>query len=125
MAAINCYTPLVDVHEDPFMVDTRSQKAACEAWATEHGGTVTAQWVTHRLETRLVARWLPGVDVAVAPSRRVLERAVADVEAFTAALAAAGVPLEFADAPEPAYTTEMIANIHRRHSLPTAGYDGR
>lgn len=122
--AVNCLTPLDELHDAPFMVDTRSQMAACETWAAGHGGTVTEQWVTSALQKRHVEQWEKPFDVAVAPSRPVLERAVADVDAFEKTLADAGIRLEYADLPEPDYTRDMLARIHRRHSLPTAGYDG-
>ena len=124
-AAVCCMTPLALLHDDPFMVDTRMQNTVCEQWAAANGAAIVVQWVTNTLQTRMVGGMLPGIDVAVAPSRRVLERAVADAGAFTAFLAEAGVDLLIADLPEPEYTAEMIGNVHRRHSMPTSGYDGR
>jgi hypothetical protein len=65
------------------------------------------------------------VDVFVAPSRRVLERALASVEDFTAECARRGVRVETVGTDEPSYDAQMKARVHRRLSLPTAGYDGR
>jgi hypothetical protein len=63
--------------------------------------------------------------VFVAPSRRVLESALADVEAFAAECARRGVRVETVGRAEPYYDAQMKARVHRRLSMPTAGYDGR
>lgn len=126
VAAICCFTPLAQVYDEPFLVDTRMQMAAVKQWAQDNGAEADEQWVNNALETRHVPRLLGyGVDVAVAPTRQVLERAVADVDGFTAAMEAGGVRVVVLDAPVPEYTREMLANVYRRHSLPTSGYDGR
>jgi hypothetical protein len=65
------------------------------------------------------------VDLFVAPSSRVLERALASVEEFTAECARRGVRVETVGSAEPSYDAQMKARVHRRLSMPTAGYDGR
>jgi hypothetical protein len=67
----------------------------------------------------------PGLDLFVAPSRRVLESALASVEEFTAECVRRGVRVETVGHAEPAYDAAMKACVHRRLSMPTAGYDGR
>ena len=62
--------------------------------------------------------------VFVAPNRRVLARALRSVEEFTAECERRGIRLETVCQDEPAYTSAMKAEVHRRLSMPTAGYDG-
>lgn len=116
VVAINLFTPTSEVYEDPFLVDTRSQLAACSAWAAKNGLTINMQSVVSGLESRLFGNWLDA-DILVAPARRVLERAVASVPDLLAACVAAGVRVEIADEPEPDYTRDMIADVYREHSL--------
>lgn len=67
----------------------------------------------------------PGHDLFVAPSRRVLESALSSVDAFSAECARRGVRVETVGQAEPSYDARMKACVHRRLSMPTAGYDGR
>lgn len=128
VTAIATLTPLEKLHEDPFLVDSRGQHAMCARWAAERGYVVARELLLHGLPCDHGALWdgvRPGVDVFVAPSRRVLERAVASVEDFTAECARRGVRVETVGTDEPSYDAQMKARVHRRLSLPTAGYDGR
>ena len=114
--AINLFAPTSEVYDDPFLVDTRSQMAACKAWAEQQGLTVGMQSIVSGLETRLFGNWLDA-DILLAPSMRILERAVASVPDLLDACAAARVKVAFADLPEPVYTRDMIADVYRHHSL--------
>jgi hypothetical protein len=128
VTAIASLTPLEELDSDPFLVDSRSQHAMCARWAAEHGYVVVRELLVRRLRPDHCALWdgvRPGRDVFVAPSRRVLETALADVEEFTAECARRGVRVETVGRAEPAYDAQMKARVHRRLSLPTAGYDGR
>ncbi|GGX53319.1 recombinase family protein [Streptomyces fructofermentans] len=127
--AIASLTPLEELDDDPFLVDSRSQHAMCARWAAEHGYVVTRELLVRGLRPDHSALWddveAGLVDLFVAPSRRVLERALASVDEFTAECARRGVRVETAEHAEPAYDAQMKARVHRRLSMPTAGYDGR
>ncbi|MFC7303345.1 hypothetical protein ACFQVC_03835 [Streptomyces monticola] len=129
VASIASLTPLEELDQDPFLVDTRSQHAMCARWAADRGYVVTRELLVHRLRTDHLSLWADVdaglVDVFVAPSRRVLERALVSVDEFTAECRRRGVRLETAGLNEPAYNAAMKARVHRRLSMPTAGYDGR
>ncbi|MBC2865318.1 hypothetical protein [Streptomyces mexicanus] len=128
VTAIASLTPLEELHDDPFLVDSRSQHAMCARWAAERGYVVTRELLVRGLRPDHCALWdgmRPGVDLFVAPSRRVLERALSSVEDFTAECARRGVRVETVGRAEPSYDAQMKARVHRRLSLPTAGYDGR
>lgn len=129
VAAIASLTPLEELEADPFLVDSRSQHAMCARWAAEHGYVVTRELLVRALRPDHTVLWSDVeaglVDLFVAPSRRVLERALADVEEFTAECVRRGVRLETVGSAEPAYDAQMKARVHRRLSMPTAGYDGR
>ncbi|MEG8278189.1 MULTISPECIES: hypothetical protein [Streptomyces] len=128
VTAIASLTPLEELDEDPFLVDSRSQHAMCARWAAERGYVVSRELLVRGLRPDHGALWdgvRPGHDVFVAPSRRVLESALASVEEFTAECARRGVRVETVGHAEPAYDAEMKACVHRRLSMPTAGYDGR
>lgn len=116
VVAINLFAPTSEVYDDPYLVDTRSQMAACRAWAEDQGLVVGMQSIVSGLESRLFGSWLDA-DILLAPSMRVLERAVASVPDLMAACATAGVKVAFADRPEPVYTRDMIADVYRHHSL--------
>jgi hypothetical protein len=128
VAAIASLTPLEDLDEDPFLVDTRSQYAMCARWAAEKGYVVTRQLLFHRLRSDHCYLWADVeaglVDLFVAPNERVLEQALRSVEEFTAECERRGVRVETACLNEPAYDAEKKASVHRRLSMPTAGYDG-
>ena len=127
VAAIASLTPLEELDGDPFLVDSRSQHAMCARWAADRGYVVTPRAPGARpagRPRRAVGGRRPGLDLFVAPSRRVLERALVSVDEFTAECARRGVRLETAGLDEPAYDAEMKAHVHRRLSMPTAGYDG-
>ncbi|MFD8807449.1 hypothetical protein [Streptomyces sp. NPDC059597] len=127
VTAIASLTPLEQLEEDPFLVDSRSQHAMCARWAAEQGFVVTRELLVGGLRFDHGALWdgvRSGVDVFVAPSRRVLERALSSVEEFTAECARRGVRVETVGSAEPAYDAAMKARVHRRLSMPTAGYDG-
>ncbi|GAA0314047.1 hypothetical protein GCM10010302_61480 [Streptomyces polychromogenes] len=128
VAAITSLAPLEELDADPFAVDTRSQHAMCARWAAAQGYVVTRQLLFYGLRADHCGLWSDvdagRIDLFVAPSRRVLARALCSVEEFTAECARRGVRLETAGLEEPRYTSAMKAEVHRRLSMPTAGYDG-
>ncbi|MFD7549019.1 MULTISPECIES: hypothetical protein [unclassified Streptomyces] len=129
VAAIASLTPLEELDAEPFLVDSRSQYAMCARWAAAQGYVITSELLVHALRHDHCALWVDvdegQVDLFVAPSRRVLERALSSVDAFTEECARRGVRVETVGSEEPAYNAEMKARVHRRLSMPTAGYDGR
>jgi hypothetical protein len=128
VTAIASLTPLEELDSDPFLVDSRSQHAMCARWAAERGYVVARELLVRGLRADHSALWdgvRAGRDVFVAPSRRVLESALSSVEEFTAECARRGVRVETVGCAEPAYDAQMKARVHRRLSMPTAGYDGR
>ncbi|MFD0052588.1 hypothetical protein ACFVHR_02550 [Streptomyces sp. NPDC127168] len=128
VTAIASLTPLELLDDDPFLVDSRSQHAMCARWAAEHGYVVARELLVRGLRPDHDALWdgvRPGRDLFVAPSRRVLESALASVEDFAAECARRGARVETVGHAEPAYDARMKACVHRRLSMPTAGYDGR
>ncbi|MER5513974.1 MULTISPECIES: hypothetical protein [unclassified Streptomyces] len=128
VTAIASLTPLEELEIDPFLVDSRSQHAMCARWALEHGYVIARELLVRGLRHDHSALWAgvrPGLDVFVAPSRRVLESALSSVEDFTAECARRGVRVETVGRAEPCYDAQMKARVHRRLSMPTAGYDGR
>ncbi|AWW36824.1 MULTISPECIES: hypothetical protein [Streptomyces] len=128
VTAIASLTPLRELEADPFLVDSRSQHAMCANWAAEQGYVVARQLLVRGLRPDHSALWdgvRPGVDLFVAPSRRVLETALASVDEFTEECARRGVRVETVGGAEPSYDAQMKARVHRRLSMPTAGYDGR
>ncbi|MET7617522.1 hypothetical protein [Streptomyces sp. NPDC005408] len=128
VAAIASLTPLEELDRDPFLVDTRSQHAMCDRWAADKGYVVTRQLLFYGLSPDHCGLWTDiqagQVDLFVAPNERVLARAVTSLPDFLAACERRGVPLETANLDEPVYDASMKANVHRRLSMPTAGYDG-
>ncbi|MFE9022535.1 hypothetical protein ACFYNL_28785 [Streptomyces sp. NPDC007808] len=128
VTAIASLTPLEELDADPFLVDSRSQHAMCARWAAEHGYVVARELLVRALRTDHSILWegvRPGLDLFVAPSRRVLRSALSSVEEFTAECARRGVRVETVGHAEPLYDAQMKARVHRRLSMPTAGYDGR
>ncbi|MEU4048083.1 hypothetical protein ACIQWB_23915 [Streptomyces olivaceus] len=128
VTAIASLTPLEQLDDDPFLVDSRSQHAMCARWAAEHGYVVARELLVRGLRTDHDALWdgvRPGHDLFVAPSRRVLESALSSVDDFVAECARRGVRVETVGRAEPSYDARMKACVHRRLSMPTAGYDGR
>ncbi|WP_367319841.1 hypothetical protein [Streptomyces sp. HUAS ZL42] len=128
VTAIASLTPLEELDADPFLVDSRSQHAMCARWAAERGYVVSRELLVRGLRADHCVLWdgvRPGVDVFVAPSRRVLESALSSVEEFAAECARRGVRVETVGCAEPSYDAQMKARVHRRLSMPTAGYDGR
>ncbi|MEV1068187.1 hypothetical protein [Streptomyces sp. NPDC050263] len=128
VTAIASLTPLEELDDDPFLVDSRSQHAMCARWATERGYVVSRELLVRGLRADHCVLWdgvRPGVDLFVAPSRRVLESALSSVEEFAEECARRGVRVETVGSAEPAYDAQMKAHVHRRLSMPTAGYDGR
>ncbi|MGY0070919.1 hypothetical protein ACWZEH_29915 [Streptomyces sp. QTS137] len=126
--AIASLTPLEELDADPFLVDSRSQHAMCARWADERGYVVTRELLVRGLRPDHCVLWdgvRPGSDLFVAPSRRVLESALSCVEEFTVECARRGVRVETVGRAEPLYDAVMKARVHRRLSMPTAGYDGR
>ncbi|MEU3726363.1 hypothetical protein [Streptomyces sp. NPDC031705] len=128
VAAIASLAPLEELDADPFAVDTRSQHAMCARWAAGQGYVVTRHLLFYGLRADHCGLWRDvdagQVDLFVAPNHRVLARALRSVEEFTAECERRGVRLETAGLDEPAYTSAMKAEVHRRLSMPTAGYDG-
>ncbi|MFF7551353.1 hypothetical protein ACFZA9_00465 [Streptomyces olivaceus] len=128
VTAIASLTPLEQLDDDPFLVDSRSQHAMCARWAAEHGYVVARELLVRGLRTDHDALWdgvRPGHDLFAAPSRRVLESALSSVDDFVAECARRGVRVETVGHAEPSYDARMKACVHRRLSMPTAGYDGR
>jgi hypothetical protein len=128
VTAIASLTPLEELDDDPFLVDSRGQHAMCARWAAERGYVISRELLVRGLRPDHSALWdgvRPGLDLFVAPSRRVLESALASVEEFTAECVRRGVRVETVGHAEPAYDAAMKACVHRRLSMPTAGYDGR
>lgn len=129
VTAIASLTPLEELEADPFLVDSRGQHAMCARWAAEHGYVVTRELLVRGLRPDHRTLWADIeaglVDLFVAPSHRVLERALASVDEFTAECARRGVRIETVGCAEPSYDAQMKARVHRRLSMPTAGYDGR
>ncbi|WDV55656.1 hypothetical protein PV963_37575 [Streptomyces coeruleorubidus] len=128
VTAIASLTPLEELDDDPFLVDSRSQHAMCARWAAQRGYVISRELLVRGLRPDHCALWdgvRPGLDLFVAPSRRVLESAIASVEEFTAECVRRGVRVETVGHAEPAYDAAMKACVHRRLSMPTAGYDGR
>lgn len=128
VAAIASLTPLEELDHDPFLVDTRSQHAMCARWAADKGFVVTRQLLFYGQRPDHCVLWADveggHVDLFVAPNVRVLARALTSVEDFFAECERRGVRLETAGLDEPVYDAAMKANVHRRLSMPTAGYDG-
>ncbi|MGW3321049.1 hypothetical protein [Streptomyces virginiae] len=128
VAAITSLAPLEDLDADPFAVDTRGQHAMCARWAADRGYVVTKQLLVYGLRADHCGLWSDvdtgQVDLFVAANPRVLARALRSVEEFTAECERRGVRLETAGGEEPRYTSAMKAEVHRRLSMPTAGYDG-
>nr|WSX48981.1 hypothetical protein OG409_08500 [Streptomyces sp. NBC_00974] len=128
VAAIASLAPLEDLDADPFAVDTRSQQAMCARWAAGRGYVVTRHLLVYGLRADHCGLWhdvdAGRVDLFVAANRRVLERALHSVAEFAAECERRGVRLETAGLDEPRYTSAMKAEVHRRLSMPTAGYDG-
>jgi len=128
VTAIASLTPLEELDADPFLVDSRSQHAMCARWAAERGYVVTRELLVHALRSDHEVLWTDVdaglVDLFVAPSHRVLRAALRSVDEFTAECARRGVRVETAGLTEPSYDAEMKKRVHRRMSMPTAGYDG-
>ncbi|CAM5352562.1 hypothetical protein GCM10010329_40540 [Streptomyces spiroverticillatus] len=128
VAVIASLTPLEELDRDPFLVDTRSQHAMCARWAADKGYVVIRQLVVHSLPHDHRALWTDidagHVDFFVTANERVLHRAVRSVADFFAECERRGVRLETAGLDEPVYSATMKAEVHRRLSMPTAGYDG-
>lgn len=128
VAAIASLTPLEELDGDPFLVDTRSQHAMCARWAADRGHVVTRQLRVHGLRADHRVLWANTgggpPELFVAPNDRVLARALASAADFAAECERRGVRLEFAGLEEPVYTARTKADVHRRLSMPTAGYDG-
>ncbi|MEU9911171.1 hypothetical protein [Streptomyces sp. NPDC051001] len=128
VTAIASLTPLEELEADPFLVDSRSQHAMCARWAAERGYIVSRELLVRGLRADHCVLWdgvRLGTDLFVAPSHRVLESALSSVEEFAAECARRGVRVETVGRAEPSYDAQMKARIHRRLSMPTAGYDGR
>ncbi|MFD9031131.1 recombinase family protein [Streptomyces sp. NPDC059567] len=128
VAAIASLTPLEELDSDPFLVDTRSQHEMCARWAQHKGYVVARQLLFYGIRPDHAALWADvdagHVDLFVAPNERVLARALTDVSAFFAECERRGVRLETAGLDEPVYDAAAKADVHRRLSMPTAGYDG-
>ncbi|MFD7898363.1 hypothetical protein ACFV0C_33330 [Streptomyces sp. NPDC059568] len=129
VAAIASLTPLEELDRDPFLVDTRGQHAMCARWAEDKGYVVTRQLLLYGLRPSHRGLWVDVdaglVDLFVAANERVLDRALTSVRAFAAECERRGVRLETVGLDEPPYDAAMKAGVHRRMSMPTAGYDGR
>ncbi|ANW17360.1 recombinase family protein [Streptomyces clavuligerus] len=129
VAAIASLTPLEELDREPFLVDTRGQQDMCARWAAARGHTVTRELLVYGLRPDHRGLWADvdegQVDLFVVPNERVLARALASVADFAAECRRRGVPLETAGLDEPVYDAAMKAEVHRRLSLPTAGFGHR
>ena len=128
VTAIASLTPLEELDADPSLVDSRSQHAMCARWAAERGYTVRRGLLVRGLRADHCVLWdgvRAGRALFVAPGFRVLASALSSVERFTAECARRGVRVETVGFAEPHYDAQMKARVHRRLSMPTAGYDGR
>ncbi|NML51442.1 hypothetical protein HHL19_15320 [Streptomyces sp. R302] len=128
VAAIASLTPLEELDSDPFLVDTRAQHAVCARWAVERGYVLARELHCYGVRPDHDALWADvesgEVDVFVAANERVLARALTSVPEFRAECARRGVRVETAGGPLPLYDSAAKAAVHRRLSMPTAGYDG-
>ncbi|WP_411110945.1 hypothetical protein [Streptomyces sp. c-19] len=128
VAAIASLTPLEELDSDPFLVDTREQHARCARWADDRGYVVARQLLFYGIRPDHAALWADVeegvIDLFVAANERVLARALTSVPGFRAECARRGVRLETVGPEEPAYDAAAKAGVHRRLSMPTAGYDG-
>ncbi|WP_338146728.1 hypothetical protein [Streptomyces boncukensis] len=119
--------PLSELETSPFLVDTRSQYAACRAWAEENGYAIAAIVETNNAPVHTPALWHDveaGAEAFLCASPLILDTALESADDFAERCASRGIELITVESPEPAYTAEMKAAVHRRLSLPTAGYDG-
>jgi hypothetical protein len=128
VAAIASLTPLEELDSDPFLVDTRGQHAVCARWADDKGYVLARQLFCYGMSPDHAALWADveagAVDLFVAPNERVLARALTSVPGFRAECERRGVRVETVGLDEPPYDTAAKAGVHRRLSMPTAGYDG-
>ncbi|MFF2328483.1 MULTISPECIES: hypothetical protein [unclassified Streptomyces] len=128
VTAIASLTPLEELDSDPFLVDTRGQHDMCARWAADKGYVVTRQLRLYGLRPDHHALWTDvesgDVHLFVAANDRVLARALTSVQEFAAECDRRGVRLEIAGLEEPPYNARTKASVHRRLSMPTAGYDG-
>lgn len=128
VAAIASLTPLEELDREPFLVDIRGQQAMCARWAADQGYVVTRQLLLYKMRSDHCGLWVDveagEIDAFVVPNERVLERAFASVPDFAAECERRGIPLETVGTDEPLYDATSKARVHRRLSMPTAGYDG-
>ncbi|MER8230815.1 recombinase family protein [Streptomyces sp. NPDC101490] len=128
VAAIASLTPLEELDSEPFLVDTRAQHAMCARWAHDKGYVVARRLLFYGIRPDHAELWADveagAVDLFVAASERVLARAVTSVSGFRAECERRGVRVETVSPDEPAYDAAAKAGVHRRLSMPTAGYDG-
>ncbi|WP_282693436.1 hypothetical protein [Streptomyces sp. CC208A] len=128
VAAIASLTPLEELDSTPFLVDTRGQHAACARWAVERGYVVARELLFYGVRPDHAELWADveagEVDLFVAANEHVLARALTSVPGFRAECERRGVRVETAEAADPAYDSAAKAAVHRRLSMPTAGYDG-
>ncbi|ASY31965.1 MULTISPECIES: hypothetical protein [unclassified Streptomyces] len=127
--AIAALVPLERLDTQPYLVDIRSQFAHCAQWAAARGHTLVREVLAHGLVPAHEALWDPvdsgEADLFVVAEAAALAEAVHPAEEFRALCELRGVPLALAALPEPRYDAAHKARIHRRLSMPTAGYDGR
>ncbi|GAA2100283.1 hypothetical protein GCM10009801_72680 [Streptomyces albiaxialis] len=119
--------PLSELEDSPFLVDTRRQYAACRDWAERNGYAIAATVETNNAPVTTPALWQDveaGAEAFLCAGPRILDAALESASDFAEHCASRGIRLITVECPEPAYTAEMKAAVHRRLSLPTAGYDG-
>ncbi|MFF4172887.1 hypothetical protein [Streptomyces sp. NPDC001744] len=128
VAVIASLTPLEELDSEPFLVDTRAQHAVCARWAEDKGYVITRKLLFYGLRPDHEALWADveagAVDLFVAAGERVLARALTSVAGFRAECERRGVRVETVSGDEPPYDAAAKAGVHRRLSMPTAGYDG-
>ncbi|GHA76576.1 hypothetical protein ACIQRS_05735 [Streptomyces termitum] len=128
VAAIASLTPLEELDSAPFLVDTRGQRDACARWADERGYVLARELLFYGIRPDHDELWADvesgEVDLFVAANERVLARALTSVPDFRAECARRGVRLETAGVEGTGYDAASRAAVHRRLSMPTAGYDG-
>ncbi|MCX5394188.1 hypothetical protein ABZY68_03260 [Streptomyces sp. NPDC006482] len=128
VAAIASLTPLEELDTDPFLVDTRGQHEMCARWVVDKGYVLARQLLFYGIRPDHEALWADveegAVDLFVAANERVLARALTSVAGFRAECERRGVRVETVCLDDPAYDARAKAGVHRRLSMPTAGYDG-
>ena len=128
VTAIASLTPLEELDADPFLVDSRSQHAMCARWAAERGYVVTRELLVRGLRARplrAVGRRPAGASTCSSRPAAGCWRARCP-RSRSSPPSARGAGCGWRRwARRTRYDAQMKASVHRRLSMPTAGYDGR